>query len=154
MWQRIQTVYLVLAVIACAVCLCLPVADIVPQQMAANDTAFNLWMQKADGTIEYPDCNIVGFILLCAVCSEGVITIFQYKNRKKQVDFCTGAIAMTLLWIVGFILYSFAGLSGIDGEVQPRFAACLPLLAMILFILARKAILKDEALVKAADRIR
>ncbi len=35
-----------------------------------------------------------------------------------------------------------------------EFAACLPLIAFILLWLARHAILADEALVRAADRIR
>ena len=37
---------------------------------------------------------------------------------------------------------------------KPAFAACLPLVTIILYLLARAGIIADEKLVRAADRIR
>ena len=40
------------------------------------------------------------------------------------------------------------------GTFKPGFALILPAVSLILYVMARKAILADEALVRAADRIR
>ena len=154
MWQRIQTVYILLAVVACVVCLCMPIAEIIPERMGASDTVYNLLTFKADGTTETPICSIIGFILLLSVASESVGTLLLYKHRKKQAKFCLGAVVFILLWNIIFGICAFSGLADHGGEMKPTFASCLPFVAMVLFFLARKAILKDEAKVRAADRIR
>jgi len=41
---------------------------------------------------------------------------------------------------------------GLDWHIMP--AACVPLVCMVLTLMATRAILKDEALVRAADRLR
>mgnify|MGYP000988221704 FL=1 len=42
----------------------------------------------------------------------------------------------------------------VEGNVEVKFAACLPLIAIIMVVLARKGVADDEKLVRAADRIR
>ncbi len=154
MWQRIQTVYLALAVIACAICLCLPVANIIPEDMAASSIVYNLWTIAPDGTKTLPALNIVNFVILLFTCTMGSCTIGLFKNRKLQASLCMLCIVDMIVWIALFCVNAFSGLIDNGGEMKPAFAACLPIVAMILFFLARKAILKDEALVRSMDRIR
>lgn len=154
MWQRIQTIYLALAVIACLVCLCLPVANIVPEDMGANSVVYNLWTIAPDGTKTLPACSIVNFVILLFTCTMGACAIGFYKNRKLQANICMLCIIDMLIWIGVYCVNAFSGLIDNGGQVTPSFAACLPLIALILFALARKAILKDEALVRSMDRIR
>jgi hypothetical protein len=40
------------------------------------------------------------------------------------------------------------------GTFHPRFAGCLPLVGLILFVLAYRGIKADEELVRSMDRIR
>lgn len=154
MWQRIQTIYLALAVIACAVCLCLPIASITPEDLGANSTVYNLWTIAPDGSKTLPALNIVGFVILLFSCTMGSCTIGLFKNRKLQASLCMLCIVDMIIWIGLFCVNAYSGLIDNGGEIRPAFAACLPIVAMILFFLARKAILKDEALVRSMDRIR
>ncbi len=157
MWQRIQTVYLVLAIICCLVCLALPVATIAAGTdatgMKPDSVVYNLFTLN-EGVADFSACGIVNLILLILSCTFGSMAIFTYKNRKLQALECALCITFTFLWAVIFGVWAFSGLIDNGGEMKPSFTACLPVVALILFFLARKGILKDEALVRAADRIR
>jgi hypothetical protein len=59
---------------------------------------------------------------------------------------------MIIGWYVVYGVFSQVLMTGFDFHI--KFAACLPLVAFILLWLARHSILADEALVRAADRIR
>lgn len=154
MWQRIQTIYLALAIIACVVCLCLPIAKIVPEDLANSSEVFNLWTIGPDDTKAFPVCNIIGFVVLLFTCTMGTYSIFLFKNRKLQATICMLCIVMLVVWVALFCVSAFSGLIDNGGDMKPAFAAGMPIVAMILFFLARKAILKDEALVRSMDRIR
>lgn len=159
MWQRIQTVYLVLAIVCCMVCLCMPVASIVAAAsvdstgMQPDGIVYNFFTVLSDGTREWSMFSLESFLLIMS-CTFAAIAIFTYKNRKLQAVECALGIVFTLIWNVIYGVWAFSGLIDNGGEMKPSFAACLPLVALILFVLARKGILKDEALVRAADRIR
>ena len=154
MWQRIQTVYLILAVIACTICLCLPIAELLPKDLGASSTVFNLWTITPDGSKEFPWWSIVNFVILLFVCTIGTGTIFLYKTRKKQAKLCSAAAVLTIIWMIIFGVCAYSGLIEHNGDMIVKYAACLPFVAMVFFILARRAILKDEALVRSMDRIR
>lgn len=154
MWQRIQTIYLVLAVAFCAVCLCLPIAHIATEDTLTQSTVFNLWTVAPDGTKTLPALNIVGFVILLFTCTMGSCTIGLFRNRKLQASLCMLCIVDMIIWIGLFCVNAFSGLIDNGGEMKPAYAACFPFVAMIFFFLARKAILKDEALVRSMDRIR
>lgn len=154
MWQRIQTVYLVLAIIACVVCMCLPIANIVPEELAASSAVYNLCVLAPDGSWDFNEFNALASVFMLAVCTDGAIAIFTYKKRKVQATFCLSAIGAIIIWAAIWCVYGFSGMVEITGDFKPAFAAGLPIVAIILFFLARKAILKDEALVRSMDRIR
>lgn len=154
MWQRIQTVYLVLAIICCLACLSLPVATSPSMDIKLDSVVYNLFIVLPDGSKEFTIFGIINFVLLLSTCTFGSMAIFTYKNRKLQAVECALGITFTLIWNVIYGVWAFSGLVIPVGAMIPSFAACLPLVALILFVLARKAILKDEALVRAADRIR
>jgi len=154
MWQRIQTVYLVVAIIACVVCMCLPVAAIVPAELGASDSLYNLLTIKADGGTDFTIYNVLASAFMLCACTDGTIAIFLYKKRKTQALLCVSALVAIVFWIALWGVYGYAGLADFTGEFKPSFAACLPVVALILFFLARKAILKDDALVRSMDRIR
>lgn len=153
MWQRIQTVYLVLATICCLACLSLPVATSPTTDMMPDSIVYNLFIVLPDGSREWSLFSHESFLLIMS-CTMATIAIFTYKNRKLQAVECALGITFTLIWNVIYGVWAFSRLVIPVGAMIPSFAACLPLVALILFVLARKAILKDEALVRAADRIR
>jgi len=71
-------------------------------------------------------------------------TIFQYRRRIVQARLCLAGLFVVFAWYIGV-----AVLEGVAG-----IAESLPMVNAILIFLARKGILDDEKLVRAADRIR
>lgn len=83
-------------------------------------------------------------LLLAASAVLSVYTIFQYKRRIFQARLCLGGLFVLLAWYIGVAV--------LEGEAS--LVESLPMVAVILIFLARKGILDDEKLVRAADRIR
>jgi len=73
-----------------------------------------------------------------------VYTIFQYRRRIVQARLCLAGLFVVFAWYIGLAI-----LEGEAGIVES-----LPMVNAILIFLARKGILDDEKLVRAADRIR
>ena len=72
------------------------------------------------------------------------ITIFQYHRRLVQARLCLVGIFIIFAWYIGIAV--------LEGRVDT--AEGLPMVNAILIFMARKGILDDEQLVRAADRIR
>ena len=90
------------------------------------------------------------FIIQLLASALSLCTIFLYKNRPRQASLCLVGIFMNLAW---YIVLAVMIQQGHLSEQLP-WEACLPIIAAILCFMARKAIIADEKLVRAADRIR
>ena len=122
MWQRKQTVFLLLAVILGVVTL---------------STRFYSWAM---------------FIILLLASSIDLLTIFIYKQRMRQAALLLGSLCVYIAWYVALIVYSKQ--TAPDAAFHLSWETVLPMVAAILTLMARKAIIADEKLVRAADRIR
>lgn len=147
MIQRIQSVYLLLAALACTVCLCFPVGSLVDGDGSIMKM-YNLMVVHADGTMDFIIVPFIILVLSVAIC---IYTIFIYKNRKTQARFCTFAELMLAGWCV---LCSVLLRTIPSKDFDIEWPAFLPVVAMILCWLAQRGIKHDEQLVRAADRIR
>ncbi len=150
MIQRKQTVSLFLALLATIACLCLPVGSFEPQGMGTENQLMNLWINEANGGRNFSVWAL--FAILLVTCPINTFAIFDYHNRKRQARFCMFSMLMIIGWYIVYGVFSQVLMPGFMFHVG--FAACLPLIAFILLWLARHSILADEALVRAADRIR
>ncbi|MBF1400247.1 DUF4293 domain-containing protein [Prevotella histicola] len=150
MIQRKQTVFLFLALLATIACLCLPVGSFEPQGMGTENQLMNLWINEANGGRNFSVWAL--FAILLVTCPINTFAIFDYHNRKRQARFCMFSMLMIIGWYIVYGMFSQVLMPGFTFHVG--FAACLPLIAFILLWLARHSILADEALVRAADRIR
>ncbi len=90
------------------------------------------------------------FFIQMFASAVSLYTIFIYKRRLLQARLCLVSIFANLIW---YIVLAVLIQQGKLSENIP-WVACLPLVATILCFMARKAILADEKLVRAADRIR
>ncbi len=159
MIQRIQSVYLLLASILCVVCLCLPVATLLVTdaklaiEASATQQVYNLWIVSGDGARQFTTCPL--FLLLLCSASLMLYTIFAYRNRMMQSRLCLFISLLLLGWHILYAVYSqiLVG-AGSGGAFQGSFAAVLPFVSLVLTVLARRRIIADEKLVRAADRIR
>lgn len=150
MIQRIQTLYLLLVVIlGTLLCFVSPVQFLTPE---ATDyvslQAFDKW-PLAVMTLSIP--------LLA------LVTIFLFRKRLLQarlnimnVILCLGYYALVSLY-VGFVARGYESVGGMtlaDVDWYITFWAAIPLVNIVLTMMATRRILKDEALVRAADRLR
>ena len=149
MIQRIQTLYLLLVVIlGTLLCFFAPVQFLSP-------------------TTELMDLSIVDKwpLLVIAIASPllALVNIFLFKRRFLQVRLnivnvilCLGFYALLALY-TAYVVKGYEPLGAITLQDAEWFLtpwAALPLVNVILTMMATRRILKDEALVRAADRLR
>ena len=150
MIQRIQTLYL-LAVVALGITLCfMPVVQLVTPEQAAE---LQIWELGALGGA--PLQGLWGLLVTTALIPLlALVDIFLYKKRLLQARLniflallCLGyyGVLAIYVWLAKMSL-------GVDWHLIPW--AAIPLICFVLTLMATRAILKDEALVRAADRIR
>ncbi len=149
MIQRKQTLYLLLAAVVLIVCLCMPIGAFEPSGMGVAQEWFCLGQQTDEGL----QVDVIPFATLAVTIILMLATIFMYKHRKRQAKLCTVAIVLCIVWYLYFGGYIYgAGMAGL--RYQLHLGACLPLIAIILIVMARKGIIADERLVRSIDRIR
>ncbi len=152
MIQRIQTVFLFLAVVCMVVCLCLPMGLFLPDDLSAGIELFNLWsIRLDDASRSFSNWPMFALLLLAATIS--LFAIFAFKNRKKQAKMCVAAILLCVAWYIALAFFGYI-LEPANTKFYPAIMVVLPLVAIILLFMARHRINADEKLVRAADRIR
>ena len=150
MIQRIQTLYL-LDVVALGIALIwLPVVQLVTPEDAAELQVYEL-SALGGAPIQGVWGLLVTTILIPLLA---LIDIFLYRKRILQarlkiftVMLCLGyyGVLAIYIWLAKMSL-------GVEWHILPY--ASFPLVCLILTLMATRRILKDEALVRAADRIR
>ncbi len=151
MIQRIQTVYLALAVILLVLCCCMPLACFEPNDMGFPSVMYSLVLLDGDGAIKgYSPIPLFVISVITEVIL--VFAIMGYGNRRKQMSTCSIAIVTELLWVIVYAVLCLH-LKEDDG-FGVKIAASFPVIAIILTAMARRQIKKDDDLVRSADRIR
>lgn len=160
MIQRIQTVYLLLAVVCVVLGMCHPVGVFRAADSTPLADLYNLWVStELDGVVAHTVLPWAGlFGLLALVASLLTIDIFLFKRRAFQlrlVNFSMLILVGYYIALIGFVLY-FNHQNGLElfTALRPSVWAALPLVALILCYLAFRGILKDHLLVKSLDRLR
>jgi hypothetical protein len=150
MIQRIQTLYL-LAVVALGIALiCLPVVQLVTPEEAET---LQVWELSALGGA--PLQGLWGLLLTTALIPcLALIDIFLYKKRILQARLNIFLVMLCLGYYGVLALYIWLAKMSMNVEWHILPYASFPLICMILTLMATRRILKDEALVRAADRIR
>ncbi|MWB96236.1 DUF4293 family protein [Flavobacterium sp. GA093] len=136
MIQRIQTIYLLLTFVVTGVLL-----FFIPLWTSNTGKAF-YFMQDQFYTI------LLGLSTMLTI-----ISIISYKKRQNQ--FVMGRLNIILnLILLGLFVYRSLNLSGETEVSEKGIGMFLPIVAIVLLVLANKAIKKDEDLVKSVDRLR
>ncbi len=148
MIQRIQTVYLLLVTALLIASMCLPMGYFV--ENLAIEHPFKALGVELGGAFR-STWGLFGILLLSAIVA--FATVFLFRNRVLQ-------IRMTIfnsLLLVGYYLAFVAFWLALRGDAhifRIGWALGLPAVAIVLNILAIRAIGHDEVLVKAADKLR
>lgn len=180
MIQRMQSLWLVLALCCMAICFMFPVAKYqleLPATQQRVEAEFNLvakdspemfdqilnmepvlqYSQKASG---FRTWLLVVMAALTAVVT--LVCIFLFKNRVRQmrivaVAFLLAVVYVFLLFFWAVDAYGNTVMKAMQGEglrVTWYIGAYAPMVALVFLVLAHRGIKKDEAKVRAADRLR
>ena len=134
MIQRIQSVYFLLAGILPAITFWCPLA--VYTGPAVSEPQYVL---SALGLLSL----VVAFYAL-----------FSYKNRRQQIRIGGWLISSLMLLALSLVAYGYSYAEVRHLDFMPYWGTLLLFFSVFFAILGRRAVRKDEELVRAADRIR
>lgn len=152
MIQRIQTVFLLLASALILVSAYVPLSSIVSSTDVV--TFYATHSLDARTVSSTSSMQIMLGVVLNLVALLGFVTILLFKKRKLQLLLCALSLALVFLSSNLIVALSLRLMRTPDASISFHFASILPIVAFILFILAYRAIKKDEKLVRSLDRIR
>lgn len=144
MIQRIQTLYLLAATFV----------------VGGGVFVVDLWKNKegisffAIDSFNTENFVLIGMSLLFYISAIlTFVTIFLFNNRKLQ--FVMGRLAILINFILlGVLIFYSQNLSGEIEVSEKGIGLLIPIFAIVLVVLANRAIKRDEELVKSVDRLR
>lgn len=145
MIQRIQTIFLILIVIAYVLIFEFP--------FAVSSVA-------GTGFLSDKDFDVFDSPVLLVLASLGgiaaLISVFFYNNRGLQVRLCyLSMVASILLVVTAIVLFYNEAKMMIDkGEVSDSVGLYIPVIILIFGFFAARFIRKDEKTVRSMDRLR
>lgn len=151
MIQRIQSVYLFLAVVALSLLFFFPLANFSNNQ---DIIIFSLQGFSRFSPLEQmPTWPLLAVNVLSIVLT--IVSIFLFKKRALQMRITRFALMLNLGFIaLTYFVYGDHLAKQIKMPVNYELGSLLPVIAMIFHVLAIYAINKDERLIKSIDRIR
>jgi uncharacterized membrane protein YhaH (DUF805 family) len=164
MIQRIQTLFLALAAIALIAMAFYPIANITEFTTVQSDTLetdyYSLTVTGfADPSTESaPQMNSLTFvpmaILVLMMLVFIVYAISRYKQRLHQLKLVKICIFLNIILVAGIFLNYPKLFTDSQIRMEIGSGAYFPLISLVLLVVANRYILKDEKLVRSADRLR
>jgi|SRR5690554_723781 len=155
MWQRIQSLYLFLAILLNGFAFILNIGELKIEGMDYHFSFFGL-TEFSTGEMLYASTSLAVINIVSIFIS--LLVILMFKKRQLQIKLCQLNLFVQLILLVAiFFLFDAAANSlNLDTEVLLEYgpATYLVIVPLVFIYLAIRAIKKDEALVRAADRIR
>lgn len=111
-----------------------------------------LYMSSMD--VQLFDSNIPVIGIACmALGVLGILSIFSFNNRKRQILLNNISIFINAL-LIGALVYWLLKLSGGIQFPEKGIEPIFPVLAIICLLIANMYIRRDDRLVKSVDRLR
>lgn len=160
MIQRIQTVYLLAAVICCLAASLARVGVWEEAMTGAEAAAMGNWTLSSPVLRGVSGPFALGVLLVLAVLID-LVAVLLFRHRMRQLRL----VIFSTILLVGYVLvYAFFAwlygqklailLPDVEIVFRLRFMAVLPVVSIILNALAIGGIRRDEALVRSLDRLR
>jgi hypothetical protein len=164
MIQRIQTLFLALSLAALIAMAFYPVLNLTEFTTLPNKTLETDYYQLLVTGISDPSPDSIPqmsqwvFIPLLAVTILLIVliiyTIFRFKNRLHQLKLIKMCIFLNIIMVAGIFLNYPKFFTDIPPRMDFGPGAYFPLISLVMLVLAHRYVLKDEKLVKSADRLR
>jgi hypothetical protein len=155
MLQRIQSIYLLFAALVIAALFIFPLVHDVyvdGQNVTIKVTGIYTYINgQANQVLGFMPLTIATIV----VALIPLAIIFMYRDRKRQIMFCYGAMGIILAysyWVSSSVKNAIGG----SNLQMSNYGIGIILLSLAIFLIvfAQKAIQKDEKLVRSADRLR
>lgn len=150
MIQRIQTVFLLLAIVALGLFLWMPLLTVEAPHFSDSIKGYLIGHTLPVG--DQPYIIFFNCILVGTAAGLTLIAIFLYKKRSLQMLLCWFAIVL-IVAAQAFVFYKFQT-KVFMGDVVLRKWNLFSVVAIVLEILAFVYIRKDEETIKNLDRLR
>ena len=159
MIQRIQSIFLLVAIICSGLLFLVPVFRLIPAD-PAETVRYNVNILQTTAVNSNNQSTLMLnqplLILNTILIVLSFSTIFSYQKRMRQAFFCKILLFLYAGLIILIIYYwmQLSNLASLKLNLIPAWGSALLLLAIVSVFISRFYILKDEALVRSADRLR
>ena len=144
MIQRIQTLYLLAATFVVG-------GGVFVVDLWKNKEGISFFAIDSFNTENYVLIAMSLLFYISAILT--FVTIFLFNNRKLQ--FVMGRLTILINFILlGVLIFYSQNLSGEIEVSEKGIGLLIPICAIVLVVLANRAIKRDEELVKSVDRLR
>lgn len=146
--QRIQSVYLLIAVILMVVFAFVPALTF---ELADKTVLYGALETGRAGNLHINPLLITLIILISLLA---FIDIFLYKNLQRQMTVCFVDIIIGLAMLVAIGIQAFVVGNREGWTVSWQWYVLLPVLSIIFLMMAHKAMSRDKKKLLDADRLR
>jgi len=164
MIQRLQTLFLILAICAIVIMMFYPVSTITeytelnsqkletdyyelyvtglqdPSPTSTSQTSRSTWIPL--------------MVLTVMILAISGYTILKFKSRLFQLKLVKSAIFINIVMVAGIFLNFPRIFTRATVSIDPGPGAYFPLISLIMLVIAHRYILRDEKLVRSSDRLR
>ena len=146
--QRIQSVFLLIAVILMAVFAFFPSLTF---ELGGREFVYGALEAGKVGVTHIDPLMLTLVILICFLA---LLDIFLYKNLQRQMTVCFVDIIIGLAMLIAIGIQAYI-LSGKDGlTLNCEWYLALPVLSIIFLMLAHRSMSRDKKLLRDSDRLR
>lgn len=155
MLQRIQSVWLLLSTTSILALFLFPYIQVLNADGTGKAVKISGVYENINGQVVQTEPFILLTIATVIIALLPFITIFFYKDRKRQLAMCY----LSILLILGYAFWLVQVAKKAAGETvlaleNYGLGVILPSLAILFIILALRGIRRDEKLIRSADRLR
>lgn len=146
--QRIQSIYLLIAVILMVVFAFFPALSF---ELADKTVLYGALESGRAGSMHINPLLITLIILISVLA---FIDIFLFKNLQRQMTVCFVDIIIGLAMLIAICVQAFVVGNREGWTVAWQWYMLLPVLSIIFLMLAHKAMANDKKKLRDADRLR
>ena len=146
--QRIQSIYLLIAVILMAVFAFFPALTF---ELGGREFVYGA-LETGKVGVTHIDPLMLTLVILISLLA--LIDIFMFKNLQRQMSVCFVDIIIGLAMLVAIGIQAFY-VGGREGVTLTwSWYLVLPILSVIFLMMAHKAMSRDKKLLRDSDRLR
>lgn len=146
--QRIQTVYLIIAIILMVVFAFFPALSF---ELGGREFVYGALETGKVGVTHFDPLMLMLIVLISLLA---LIDIFLYKNLQRQMTVCFVDIIIGLAMLVAICIQAYMVGTRDGVTLTWQWYLALPVFSIIFLMLAHKSMSKDKKMLRDSDRLR